>query len=231
MIRTIRNTCTMGALGAVTVIAGLAGTSPPAHAATLAQLSWIKASSYKFASNPGGLPLNGSGLPVVGWWRVSNSPFSYATSSQSLARNGVDLSITPSTSGGDQGWASSGVVVPLGTVASSGLLNTGPGGGLNPLPYSGSSNLQASIFFDTNGDGHYFDFNGGVLAGYGTPPDQIATNAAGGVSASALQNDENPGLGNRTHIWAWINLVSGSVGQNTTGNVYSVNGHRLTKRA
>jgi hypothetical protein len=240
VIRTIRATCSTAALGAVALFAALAGAGPPAHAGTrppapatsCVPQRWVPAFFYQFASNPGGLPTNGSGYPVIGWWQVSNIPFTGNTSWQSLGSNGVNLSITPSNDPPDQGWATSGVVVPLGTVNSSGLLN---GGGLNALPYRGSvssGGFVADYIFDTNGDQKLFDLSGGttgLLQGYGTYPGDTLASAAAPISPAALTADENPTEGGNTPIWAWISIASGSVGTNTTGYVSSVNGKQLTE--
>jgi hypothetical protein len=238
VIGTIRTAGRTAVLGAAALIAGFVGIAPPAHAAASMHVAacagqqWIQATPYQFASNPGGLPTNGSGYPVLGWWQVSNSPFSGNTSSQSLGSNGVNLSITPSDSAPDQGWAGSGIVVPLGTVNSSGLLN---GGGLDALSYQGavsSGSLVADYIFDTNGDGQLFDLSHGttgLLEGYGAYPHDTVASATQTVSPGALTADENPTEGGNTLLWAWISISNGSVGANTTGYVTSVNGDQLTE--
>jgi hypothetical protein len=197
----------------VLAAAGVAVAAGPAHAAT-----YSPAFAYQFASNTGQPGLAGSGDT---YWKVSSSPLTYTEASQTLAGNGVDLQATP-----DAGttYADSGVIVPLGTVASSGLLAAG--GSLNVPAVEGSSGLAVNIYFDTSGNGAYFAFNpDGVYTGPGG--DTYVTTGGNAVPAATVTADENPTLGAATAIWAWVGIDSTTAGKTVTGNVFSVDGKKL----
>ena len=176
---------------------------------------------YQFASNTGGPGLSGSGGT---YWRVSGGPLSYAQASQSLGSNGVGLSVTPSSTAPYTGYADSGVIVPLGTIDSSGLLASD--GSLNLPRWAGTSNVNVNIYFDTNGDGQPFTFNSdGVYEGTGG--DSYVTTGNQPVPATDVAQDENTTQLGGTHIWAWFGIDSTTAGQTSTGYVTSVNGNNL----
>ncbi len=191
----------------------LAGTAS-AGAAT----SYSSTGDYQFASNTGGTGLAGSNDT---YFRVSNGPLTYSQSSQTLAADGVDLSVNP-----DKGYADSGVIVPLGTIANSGLYDSSTGT-LNLPDLKGSSNLQVNIYFDTNGDGKYFSFDSdGVYKG--ADGDTYAITNDKPVPAATVTTDENKTQGTKTAIWAWIGIDSTTNGTPVTGYVSSVNGFPLS---
>jgi hypothetical protein len=211
-------------LGAVaaSLVGVVFATAGPASAATVYAKN--PAASYQFASNTGGPGLAGSN---DSYWRVSDNPMSYAQASQSLSANGVGVSVNPDSTAPYSGYADSGVVVPLGTIASSGLLKSD--GSLKLPLWAGTNNLEANIYFDTNGDGQPFAFNSdGVYEG--TNGDTYVVTGNQAVSASDVTTDENPAQGQDTHIWLWLGLASSTAGQ-TTGYVTSVNGTPLATRA
>ena len=176
---------------------------------------------FQFASNTGGPGLSGSGGT---YWRVSGGPLSYAQASQSLGSNGVGLSVTPSSTAPYTGYADSGVIVPLGTIDSSGLLASD--GSLKLPAWAGTSNVEVNIYFDTNGDGQPFAFNAdGVYEGLSGDNYVITQNQP--VPASTVTQDENATQLGGTHIWAWFGLASTTAGQTSTGYVTSVNGNNL----
>jgi hypothetical protein len=176
---------------------------------------------YQFASNTGAPGLAGSNDT---YWKVSDSPLSYAQASQSLGPNGVGLSVTPSSTAPYTGYADSGVIVPLGTIDSSGLLASD--GSLNLPDWAGTSNVKVNIYFDTNGDGQPFAFNSdGVYSGTGGDSYAITGNQP--VPASTVTQDENTAQGTGTKIWVWFGLASSTAGQTSTGYVTSVNGNNL----
>ena len=176
---------------------------------------------YQFASNTGAPGLSGSNDT---YWRVSDNPLSYPQASQSLGANGVGLSVTPDSTAPYTGYADSGVIVPLGTIDSSGLLASD--GSLNLPDWAGTSNVKVNIYFDTNGDGQPFAFNSdGVYSG--TNGDSYAITGNQPVPAPTVTQDENTAQGNGTHIWAWFGLASSTAGQNSTGYVSSVNNQPL----
>jgi hypothetical protein len=134
------------------------------------------------------------------------------------------LSVTPDSTAPYSGYADSGVIVPLGTIASSGLLQSD--GSLNLPAWTGSSNIHANIYFDTNGDGQPFAFNSdGVYEG--TNGDTYVTTGNQPVPASTVTADENPGQATSTQIWAWLGIDSSTAEQTTAGLVTSVNGTNL----
>jgi hypothetical protein len=205
-------------LGAVlATLAGAIWAAAPASAAPV----YVKNGTYQFASNTGGPGLSGSNDT---YWRASGNPLTYPQASQSLGATGVGLSVIPDSTAPYNGYADSGVIVPLGTIASSGLLQSD--GSLNLPTWTGSSNIQANIYFDTNGDGQPFAFNSdGVYEG--SNGDSYVTTGNQPVPASAVTADENPGLGTNTQIWAWLGIDSSAAGQTATGLVTSVNGTNL----
>jgi hypothetical protein len=199
----------------VTLMGGaamLAGTATAGAATT-----YSSTGDYQFASNTGGPGLTGSSDT---YFRVGNDPFGYTQSSQALAADGVDLSVNP-----DNGYADSGVIVPLGTIANSGLLASD--GSLNLPDLKGSSNLQVNIYFDTNGDGKYFSFNSdGVYEG--SDGDTYAITSGKAVPAATVSADENTTEGTKTEIWAWVGIDSTTNGTPVTGYVSAVNGFALS---
>jgi hypothetical protein len=223
VIRTIRTACRTAVLGAAALTAGLAGTGPAAHAAAAAP-QWVPAFGYQFFSNTGGPGV--SGQP---FWQKSDSPLGYAQASQTLGSNGVNLSVSPDSTPPYNGSAGSGVIVPLGTVASSHLLDSF--GNLTEPAITGSQNLTVRIIFDTNGDGTYFEWNSsGVFVSTGGDGNWFVAPGSP-VPASAVQAFENPAEGPNTPIWAWIQLEDFTPGTTATGNVYSVAGQPLTTQA
>jgi hypothetical protein len=128
---------------------------------------------------------------------------------------------------GYNGYADSGVIVPLGTIDSSGLLASD--GSLNLPAWAGTSNVKVNIYFDTNGDGQPFAFNSdGVYTGTGGDSYAITGNQP--VPASTVAQDENPTQGTGTDIWAWFGLASTAAGQTSTGYLTSVNGTPLVSQ-
>ena len=101
---------------------------------------------YQFASN-----YMQSGTDT---WMLSNSPFSYSDTSQSLGAGGVTLSATGPS------YASSGVIVDLGHLND--LFDSS--GNYVPPQVTGTGpnfpKVLYNLFFDTNGDGHYFGWDG-----------------------------------------------------------------------
>lgn len=205
---------TVALMGSAALLAG----STAAGAATD---SYTPTGGYQFASNTGGPGLTGSSDT---YFRVSNDPLSYSESSQTPAADGVDLSVDPDTNN----YADSGVIVLLGTVASSGLLQSD--GTLSLPEFKGSTNLQVNIYFDTNGDGKYFSFNSdGVYEGADGDTYAISNDQA--IPASTVTADENTTLKGSTEIWAWVGIDSTTDGTAVTGNVSSVEGQPLTDTA
>ena len=208
-------------LGAV--LASLIGVIGAAAAPASAAPVYAKnpAYPYQFASNTGGPGLSGSNDT---YWKVSDTPLSYTQASQSLGANGVGLSVSPSSAAPYTGYADSGVIVPLGTIDSSGLLASD--GSLNLPSWAGTSNVNVNIYFDTNGDGQPFAFNAdGVYEG--TAGDSYVTTGNQPVAAATVTQYENATQLGGTHIWAWFGLASTAAGQTSTGYVTSVNGNNL----
>jgi hypothetical protein len=127
------------------VAASLTGVILAAGPASAAPV-YAKAGNYQFASNY----TDGSLTPFM----VSNSPFSYPDASQSLGANGVTLSATGSN------YASSGVIVDLGKLST--LFDSN--GNFVPPHVTGTGvnfpQVDYNLYFDTNGDGHYFGWDG-----------------------------------------------------------------------
>lgn len=217
---------TAAAAGAAGAAAIGAVPASAATAATAAAPTYSQLGTYQFASNTGQPGLAGSNNT---YWRVNSSPLAYQEASQSLSSDGVDLSVTPDVPATATGsaYADSGVIVPLGTVESSGLLNSD--GSLSLPEFAGSSNLQVNIYFDTNGDGKYFKFNSdGVYEGAGG--DTYVTTGDKAVPASTVAADENAGQKGATDIWAWVGIdATNTNGKTTTGYVSEVKDEPLTE--
>jgi hypothetical protein len=217
------------AVVAAAAIAGL-GTTAAASAATATSAApatkYVQNGDYAFASNTGNVGLTGSGDT---FWQVLGSPISYPQSSQTLGADGVDLSITPDSTAPYSGYADSGVIMPIGTIAGSGLLNTD--GSLSVPLVTGSSNLAVNIYFDTNGDGTFFSFNSaGVYEG--EDGDSVVDVAPGATSipAATVTADENATQGTSTLIWAWVGIDSSTPGT-VTGKVATFDYEPLTAPA
>jgi ricin-type beta-trefoil lectin protein len=214
---------TAAAAGAAGVAAMGAVPASAATAAAAATPAYSQVGTYQFASNTGQPGLAGSNDT---YWQVSNSPLGYKEASQSLSSDGVDLSVAPDVPTTGSAYADSGVIVPLGTIASSGLLNSD--GSLKLPDLEGSSNLQVNIYFDTNGDGKYFEFNSkGEYEG--TDGDSYVTTGDNPVPASTVTADENSKQATATEIWAWVGIDSTTGGKTTTGYVSDVNDQPLTE--
>jgi hypothetical protein len=155
-IRRLAAVATALALPAALVLAA----TGPASASVI----YAKNGAYEFASNY----TSGSSSPFV----VSSKPFSYSDASQSLASNGVGLSVS-----GSPNYASSAVIVDLGPLDS--LFS---GGQFVPPAIAGSSNLTYNLYFDVNGDGTYF--------GWGSHDPYVFTSENGDAAASMENSSE-----------------------------------------
>jgi hypothetical protein len=136
-------------------VAALALTAAPAAQASAI---YVKNGDYQFASNY----TDGSSSPFL----VSSKPFSYPDASESLASNGVGLSVS-----GSPDYASSAVIVDLGKLDT--LFSNGQ---FVPPAITGSSNLAYNLYFDVNGDGTYF--------GWGSHDPYVFTSENGDAAAS-----------------------------------------------
>jgi hypothetical protein len=127
------------------VAASLTGVVLAAGPASAAPV-YAKGGNYQFASN---YTQNGADS-----WLLSNSPFSYTDASQSVGAGGVTLSAT------GPNYASSGVIVDLGKLST--LFD--PSGNFVPLQATGTGvnfpKVLYNLYFDTNGDGNYFGWDG-----------------------------------------------------------------------
>ena len=216
-------------VGAAAIAAAGAGAIAPgaASAGTASAPTVSQYGTYQFASNTGQPGLEGSNDT---YWRVSGSPLGYPEASQLLSSNGVDLSVTPDVPATATGsaYADSGVIMDLGTVASSGLLNSD--GSLSLPEFAGSSNLEVNIYFATNGNNkQYFKFNSdGVYEG--ADGDQYVITNNQPVPASTVSADENATNGTGTEIWAWVGIAATNTnGKTTTGYISKLNTNPLTE--
>ena len=216
------------------VAASLTGVILAAGPASAAPV-YAKGGNYQFASNY----TDGTSTPFL----VSNSPFTNQDTSQSLGANGVTLSAT------GPNYASSGVIVDLGKLST--LFDSS--GNFVPPHVSGTGvdfpQVLYNLYFDTNGDGHYFGWgshdpysytsmNNDSAASMGpvnnTSDQADFTTFAGQPGANDLNgtlkgqmNMENVQKAFGTtdpEVWAWIGVQT-TPDQNAT--ITSVNGHNL----
>ncbi len=165
--------------------------------------TYQSAGGYQFASNNNNVE-----------WRFRSEPIAMNQSSQRLGRDGVTLSTRPV-----QGqYADSGVVVPLGNVAS--VFDRSQR--LRDLRIVGSDVRSASVnlFVDNNGDGRYMNVaKNGVLTSRGS--DQVLVDVRAGVtqrSAVTARDD--------AQVWAWVG-VGGNTARSAT--IRSINGRSLVQ--
>src|SRR5690348_11250868 len=147
-------------LGAAVVAAAAVAVPAAASAAPV----YAKNGTYQFASNY----TDGSSTPFL----VSNSPFSYPDSSQSLGASGVTISAKGSA------YASSGVIVDLGKLST--LFNSS--GQFTPPQVGGTGTdfpkVDYNLYFDTNGNSTYF--------GWGSHDPYSYTGDMNGDNAAAM---------------------------------------------
>jgi hypothetical protein len=162
-------------------LTGVVWAAAPASAAPV----YAKGGNYQFASNY----TDGSSTPFM----VSNSPFSYPDTSQSLGAGGVTLSATGSN------YASSGVIVDLGKLST--LFDSS--GNFVPLKATGTGvnfpKVLYNLYFDTNGDGKYFGWDGSH--------DPYSYTGMNGDSAASLGtvNNADPGTDDNADFTTFAN--------------------------
>ena len=216
------------------VAASLTGVILAAGPASAAPV-YAKGGSYQFASNY----TDGTSTPFL----VSNSPFTNQDTSQSLGANGVTLSAT------GPNYASSGVIVDLGKLST--LFDSS--GNFVPPHVSGTGvdfpQVLYNLYFDTNGDGHYFGWGSHDPYSY-TSMNNDSAASMGPVNNTSDQADfttfaSQPGANDLNgtlkgqmnmenvqqafgttdpEVWAWIGVQT-TPDQNAT--ITSVNGHNL----
>ncbi len=161
------------------------------------------AGGYQFASNDNNVQM-----------RFRSQPIATRAASQRLGRDGVTLATQPARGQ----YADSGVVVPLGNVAS--VFDRSQR--LRDLRIVGSDVRSASInlFVDNNGDGRYLNVaKNGTMVSRGV--DQVLVNVRAGVtdrSAVTARDD--------AQVWAWVG-VGGNTAQSAT--IRSINGRSLVE--
>lgn len=218
-------------------LTGVVWAAAPASAAPV----YAKSSAYQFASNY----TDGTSSPFL----VSNNPFSYPDSSQSLGANGVTLSATGSS------YASSGVIVKLGNLSD--LFDSN--GNYVPPQIGGTGpnfpKVDYNLYFDTNNNGNYFGW--GSHDPYSYTGDMSGDNAAamgqvnsagdtadfsnfggqasgpGGpqLTGTMSMQDVRQAFANRTDggtqnpvVWAWIGVQTSP---DQTATITSVNNSPL----
>ncbi len=211
---------TAGTASAVT--ASSAAAKPPVAA---------KRGAYQFASD--------TATTTPAEWIIRNTPFSFSDSSQSLSKNGVDLSITP----GSSGYADSGVIVALGKLDT--LFKSGSY--VAPTIVA-SADTAVNYYFGTDGSTTgYLSFNsGGVYEGPGG--DNLASMSGDSADFGTFtQGNTSIGLsGTMTmegvlaayqantsgttdpEVWAWVGVSGAS---HETATVTSVDGKHLVTAA
>ena len=212
---------------ALAVTAGTASAVTTSSAAAKPPVA-AKRGAYQFASD--------TATTTPAEWIIGNKPFSFADSSQSLGKNGVDLSITP----GSSGYADSGVIVALGKLDT--LFNNS--GDYVPPTIVASSDTAVNYYFGTDGSTTgYLSFNsGGVYEGPGG--DNLASisgdsadfgtftqgNTSIGLSGTMTMEavlaayQANTSGTTNPEVWAWIGIDGASP---ETATVTSVDGTSL----
>lgn len=213
---------------ALAVTAGTASAASSTSRAAAKPPVAAKRGSYQFASD--------TATTSPAEWIIRNSPLSFSDSSQSVGKNGVNLSITP----GSSGYADSGVIVALGRLDT--LFNAS---GTYVAPkIVASSDTAVNYYFGTDGSTTgYLSFNSaGVYEGPGG--DNLASisgdsadfttfaqgNTTIGLSGTmtmeavlAAYKANTSGTTN-PEVWAWIGIDGAS---HETATVTSVNGTPL----